>query len=217
MPAFDLAEHTAALSRFDVVGQHSDEVTGFVRHVALFSQDSSDVNHGDTVDVVHMAPPLKTGDPLCVQVAGSIPLTNDEVRGIEAWFAKIKDEYQAQGARWRQQYIIDPLWQEIRDEKTGVRRYRKYSCAGFVLDAHLRVDVSLLVFDRQALPEVTRETLEAVYSDVFRSPALREQCGLPGDGPWRVVLAGYILHAMDRSGDAIRQEPYTVQPGDEFF
>lgn len=217
MPAFDLAEQAASLSRFDVVGQHSEEVPKFVRHVALFNLDNRDVDHGGTVDVVHMGPPLKTGKQLSADVAGRVPLTNDEINAIETWIEKVADEYRDHKVRGRRQYRIDPPWKDVSDKNTGVRRYRQYSCAGFVLYAHLRVDVSLLMIDKERLPEVSRETLEAAYPDDFRSPDLLSRFGLQGNGPWPVVLAGYVLHALDRSSDEIRAEPYVAQSGDELF
>ena len=217
MPAFDLADQTATLSRFDVVGMHSERSPGFVKHVALLNSDDREVNFADTVDVVHIKPPLRTDDSLCAHVAGRIPLTNDQINSIEAWIVKVDDELRAQNARRWKQYIIDPPWEDICDEDTGVRRYRRYSCAGFVLDAHLRVDVSLLMIDKEALPEVTRQTLEAAYPGVFHNRDLLDRFGLQGNGPWRVVLAGYVLHALDRSRDEIRAEPYIAQGGDEFF
>ena len=217
MPAFDLAEQTATLGRFDVVGTHSETSPGFVRHVALLNTDDREVSGDDTVNVVHMGPPLETDGQLSADVAGRIPLTNDEVNSMKTWIETVKDEYQFESARGRQQFIIDPPWKDIRGENTGVRRYRRYSCAGFVLDAHLRVDISLLMIDNEVLPEVPRQTLQAAYPDVFRNPDRLERFGLQGNGPWRVVLAGYVLHALNRSGDEIRAEPYVAQGGDEVF
>ncbi len=217
MPAFDLAERTATLRRFDVVGMHSETSSGFVQHVALLNTDDREVKCADTVRVIHMGPPLETDKQLSADVAGRIPLTNDEINGINTWIAKVEDEYQAVNAGKLKQYVINPPWKDIRDENTGVRRYRRYSCAGFVLDAHLRVNVSLLMIDKEALPEVPRKTLEAAYPNVFRNPDLLNRFGLQGNGPWRVVLAGYVLHALDRRSDEIRAEPYLAQGGDELF
>ena len=217
MPAFDLAERTPTLGRFDVVGQHSVTPPGFVKHVALLNTDDREVSCDDTVRVVHMGPPLETDKELIADVAGRIPLTNDEVNSIKTWIAKVEDEYQAANAGRLKQYIINPPWKDIRDENTGVRRYRRYSCAGFVLDAHLRVNVSLLMIDKEALPEVPRQTLEAAYPGVFGNPDRFNRFGLQGNGPWRVVLAGYVLHALDRNSDEIRAEPYLAQGGDELF
>lgn len=217
MPAFDLAEQATTLSRFDVVGRHSDEVPTFVRHVALFNMDNREVDHDDTVVVVHMGPPLKTDQRLPAHVAGRIPLTNNQINIIKTWIAKVEDEYQTANARKHEQYSIRHPWEDIPDENTGVRRYRRYSCAGFVLDAHRQADISLLVIDEEALPEVTKDTLEAAYPEAFRQPRRLAKFSLQGNGPWRVVLAGYVLHALDRSSDEIRTEPYLAQGGDELF
>ncbi len=217
MPAFDLAEQTATLSRFDVVGMHSETSSGFVQHVALLNSKDREVYCGDVVRVVHMGPPLEKDRQLGADVAGRIPLTNDQINSIKTWIAKVEDEYQAANAGTGRQYVINPHWKDICDKNTGVRRYRRYSCAGFVLYAHLQVDISLLIIEKEELPEVTRQTLEAAYPDVFRSPVLLNRFGLQGNGPWRVVLAGYVLHSLDRSSDEIRAKPYLAQAGDEHF
>lgn len=215
MPAFDLSKQAATLSRFDVIGTHSKTASRFVRHVALLNSDDRDVSSHDTVRVAHMGPPLETNGQLSADVAGRIPLTNDEINGIKTWIAKIEDEYQTSQPKGHNQYYVGLPWDDICDENTGVRRYRRYSCAGFVLDAHLRADVSLLIIED--LPEVTRQTLEAAYPDYVRRPVLLKKFGLQGNGPWQVVLAGYVLHAMDRSSDEIRAEPYVAKSGDELF
>lgn len=217
MPAVDLATRPSMLSRFDVVGEHSETLRGFVKHLALLNSDDCEVKGGDAVDVVHMKPPLETDDRLCVHVAGRIPLTNDEIRGINAWLEKVKDEYQTPHIRPHQQYIIDPPWEDKPDSNRKIRRYRRYSCAGFVLDAHAQVDVQLLVIDTNELPEVSSETVKTAYPEASSHPVLLAKWGLKGDGPWRIVLAGYVLHALDRSSDEIRAEPYLAQAGDELF
>ncbi len=217
MPAFDLAKQTAKLSRFDVVGMHSETSSAFVQHVALLNTDDREVSGDETVRVVHMGPPLETDKQLSADVAGRIPLTNDQINSIRTWIAKVQDEYKSANAERLKQYVINPPWIDICDKNTGVRRYRRYSCAGFVLYAHRQVDVSLLVTDEEALPEVTRQTLEVAYPDAILHPGLLNRFGLQGKGPWRVVLAGYVLHALNRSSDEIRAEPYLAQGGDELF
>ena len=46
---------------------------------------------------------------------------------------------------------------------------------------------------------------------------LRESLGLTGPGPWGVMLCGYLLQALRRDPDAIRQAAYVAQAGDETF
>lgn len=133
MPAFDLSKQAATLGRFDVVGTYSETASRFVGHVALLNSDDRDVSSHDIVRVAHMRPPLETDWQLSADVAGRIPLTNDEINSIKTWIAKVDDEIQAANAGKLKQYVIDPPWKDICDENTGVRRYRRYSCAGFVL------------------------------------------------------------------------------------
>lgn len=115
----------------------------------------------------------------------------------------------------RDQYIIDPPYKDECDPNTGVRRYRRYSCAGFVIDGYRQVNIELLQLDASSLPEVDRQTIESAYAGVSRE--LLDQFGLHGDGPWRIILAGYVLHALDRSTDDIHKQPYKAQSGDESF
>lgn len=117
----------------------------------------------------------------------------------------------------KRQYIVDPPWHDVRDSVTGVRRYRRFSCAGFVLDSHLQIDIELLDLDDGVLPEVDKKMLESAYPDVARKGADLEDYGVGGDGPWRIVLAGYVLHALNRPSERIRHEPYQAQSGDELF
>lgn len=217
MPAFDLAAQTATLSRFDVVGEHSETSSGFVGHVALLNTDRCEVNYLDTVDVVHMKPPLRTGDSVRAHIAGRVPLTNDQIKRVENWIAREAEEFLEAKATRVEQYVIRPPWRDFRDPNTRTRRFRRYSCAGLVLYAYRQVDVELLVIDKDALPEVTREAIKTAYPRAFRHPDLLAKWGLEGDGPWRIVLAGYVLHALDRSSAEIRAEPYVAQVGDEVF
>ena len=217
MPAIDLADYSSTLGRFDVVGERSKTTPDFVRHVALLDSDESEISGGDTVRVVHMGPPLEMGAQFCVDVAGRIPLTPDEINTIKTWIATVEAEYRSQFAHKLDQYVIDPPWSDFRDKNTGMRRFRRYSCAGFVLDAHAQVDVQLLVIDTNELPEVSSETVKTAYPEASSHPVLLAKWGLKGDGPWRIVLAGYVLHALDRSSDEIRAEPYLAQAGDELF
>jgi hypothetical protein len=44
-----------------------------------------------------------------------------------------------------------------------------------------------------------------------------EAYGIPGEGPWPVVLAGYVINALVRPEEEIRRVPHTARLGDEFF
>lgn len=218
MPASALSNGSQLASRYDVVGEYSNLSPRFVAHVAIYDADGGSVSNGQDVPVAHMGPPLTRGAKAKANAVGSVPLTNDEVRRIETWFAGVYDEYQSARASPLRQYHVHPPWKDEVDPNTGVRRYRRYSCVGFVLDAYRQVEITLLEIDEQSLPEIDSRTLALAYpSFPSNVPRIREFVGMEGAGPWRVVLAGYVLHAMDRPGEQIRQCPYRAKLGDERF
>lgn len=217
MPALNLTQEPQSLSRYDVVGTYADRRPSFVKHVGLHDADDRSVKVGDDISAVHMRPPLKLGDTIKAHVAGHVPLTNDEIKEISTWIKEVADEYDASGVNARDQYITIRPWEDVVDANTGVRRYRRYSCAGFVLDGHRQVDIELLEIDTNTLPEVDQHTITSIYPGALTHPGLLRQLDLGGDGPWRIVLAGYVLHALDRTTELIRQGPYQPQPGDEQF
>ncbi len=217
MPAIDIEQGPQKLSRFDVVGAQVDRQTRFIRHVAFLGQDIQSLEAGDEVTAVHMCPPLEDGGRIKVHVAGRVPLTNDEVKEIESWWEEIADEYKRLGIRTASQYVIRPPWKDEYDPNTGIRRYRRYSCAGFVLDGHLQVNIELLNTSEAKLPPVDRQTIISAYPRSCRHTNLLSSYGLEGNGPWNVVLAGYVLHALNRPTEQIRKEPYQAKQGDEQF
>ncbi len=217
MPAIDLTRGSKTLSRYDVVGVRSESLDRFVIHVGLLDEDKCSLEAGGTLSAVHMRPPLKQGDTIQVNVAGHVPLTNDEWKIIETWLVKIADEYKKLGVGARDQFMIHPHWKDECDPKTGVRRYRRYSCAGFVLDAHQQVNIELLNIDEGVLPAVDRQVIISAYPNVEGHPDRLRSWGLEGTGPWRLVLAGYVLHALNRPTDQIRQDPYRAKEGDHNF
>jgi len=211
MPDIDLTQGPKNLSRYDVVGERAEGQTLFVKHAGLLDEESQSVKMGDEVRVLHMGPPLEQGT-IKVHVVGRVPLRNDEIKIISTWFEKIVDEYPRLPER---QYVIHPPWKDEYDQNTGVRRYRRYSCVGFVLDSHSQVDIELLQIDKGSLPDVYPKTIKLTYG--LNPGPLLSEFGLEGDGPWKVVLAGYVLHALKRTTKQIRQEPYQAQEGDEQF
>jgi len=79
------------------------------------------------------------------------------------------------------------------------------------------VGIELIQIDANSLPNVERTTIMSAYPLAEGHVALLQDWGLEGDGPWKVVLAGYVLHALNRSTEEIRQEPYRAKAGDEHF
>jgi hypothetical protein len=107
-------------------------------------------------------------------------------------------------------YIIHPpvLW--VIDEKTGIRRFRKFSCVGFVLECYQDVaEIRLLDLGPGKLPLVDLETLVTIYGDIIRNAKLRERFGLTGpQQEWSIALPGYVMHSLTRPSSDVRQVPY---------
>lgn len=77
-------------------------------------------------------------------------------------------------------------------------------------------------------PLVDIGTLFSAYEElgrIERNPGLlerfpflgREELGIAGDGPWPVLLPGYIFHSMARTSTEIRSTPYRPVKADRNF
>jgi len=147
-------------------------------------------------------------------------LTVEEQLQIRLFSEELESEYNAAQIRHsRDQYVICPHVKEIsREDDTAA--YLRFSCAGFVIEAYREADIDLLWTDLAHLPLVGLEVLKAQYPEfagMLERPRIRDEFGVGGDGPWPVVLAGYVLNALDRSETEIRSTPYRATEGDEFF
>lgn len=217
MPSFDLSQGSQSLTRYDVVGQHSGVVPFFIEHVGLSKREVSDVSLGGAVDVAHMGPPLDTGGVMRAHAVGRIPLANDEIKQVEVWIEEVADEYSDEKVHGRRQFCYLSPWEDVPDDNTNVRRYRRYSCAGFVIDAYSQVHVKLFDFENGVWPDVDKGMLQLAYPGASPVRASHRRSKIQGSGPQRIVPAGYVLHALDRPSELIRREPYQAQSGDELF
>ena len=119
----------------------------------------------------------------------------------------------------RRQYVIAPPVDPVR-APDGTIIYHRFSCAGFVIESYREIEIDFLRTDADSLPAVPLETLMRQYPDLvnlLQNPKVREAYGIPGEGPWPVVLSGYVINALDRTAEEIRRVPHTAQAGDEFF
>ncbi len=220
MPAHRLGTRVVDVRRYDVAGQDSDGPVNFVRHVGLASEQRDGLSPEFVLSLTHMGPPLERsegGNP--IQTLGTVPLNTDEILQIGVFVDELLAEYEAQRVRRRDQYVILPHARDS-EETDGTVVCRRFNCAGFVIEAYREAGMDLLVTDLASLPPISLETLVVAYSDFQRllgSATKRRQFGLEGPGPWPVVLAGYVLNALNREESAIRAGPYQPQTGDEFF
>jgi len=207
------------IARFDVLGRDSESAPRFVRHLALSNEAHTALKVGTEVAFTHMRPPLRIGsDKRTVDCAGSVPLKADEIRQIGVFIDELDQEYKAQRARPRDQYVIRPHVVPFRDRGTVL--FQRFSCAGFVIEAHREAGIDLLQTDDASLPRIDLATLRNAYPDAgarLDDPAFRAENKLDGDGPWPVVLPGHVLHSLKRDVAAIRAAPHRASQGEEFF
>jgi hypothetical protein len=224
MPARRLGGTMVSIRRCDVAGLDAATNPEFIGHVGLASEERDQFGEADEIGLVHMMPPLERGGQGSrINCLGSVNLTIDEIRQIDVFADEVESEYEA--ARIRndrsRQYVIAP---HVRDmlAADGTTTCRQFNCAGFVIEAYREAGIDLLRTDPAALPPVSLDILMEQYPNVaplLRNPRFRKRYGLevPDDGPWHVVLAGYVVNALDRPEEEIRTRPHTAEAGDEFF
>jgi len=220
MPAHRLDNHPVAVRRNEVVGQDSETVPHFIRHVGLAADEHPGLTLAEPLRMTDMGPPLtRRRDPDAVHAWGHVPLTDDEVAQIDLFVDRVASEYQASQASPRRQYVVAPHCAPVTAEDGTITCHR-FSCGGFVIEAYRFVGIDLIVTDGDSLPTVGMDVLRLAYPDQQRAldnSRLRETLGLSGDGPWPIVLAGYLLHSLARPEAEIRDGPYQPRPGDEYY
>lgn len=169
-----------------------------------------------------MGPPLQHGSKRGpVQVIGTVPLTADEIQQISVFVDELLSEYEAHNARGRGQYVVRPHVAEKRDSD-GTVLYRRFNCAGFVIEAYREAGINLIETEDEKIPASSLQTLQHAYPHLAKylhdiSWREQEDINLPGEGPWPVVLPGYVLNALARQENVIRDEPYQAAQGDEYY
>jgi hypothetical protein len=126
------------------------------------------------------------------------------------WLADIGERTPASARRGLNHYTVHPPVAVVSMPHTGVPRYWRFSCVGLVLECfRVGAGIRLLDWEGAPTPLVDRATLEGCYP-VFAlvSVAIAERLGVSGDGPWSIVLPGYVFHALNRPDADIRARPY---------
>ena len=163
--------------------------------------------------MVHMGPPLTQEDERTpIHAIGSAGLTAGQIRQIGVFVDEQMAEYEAEKLRKHKQYVICPHVKEP-DSECSCRRF---NCAGFVVEAYRDAGIDLVTTDADSLQPVSLETLSHAFPDMaryLRSPRLRVKYGLNGNVPWPVLLAGYVITAMQRPTEQIRETPYVPKSG----
>jgi len=170
-----------------------------------------------------MGPPLVVG-PLSQQASlnadtlddldliGFIELSTDDINGMQTWLAEVDTERRPMTKH--RHYIACPHFFWKLDE-AGMPQYRRFSCTGLVVECYLSVDIRLLNINE--LPQVDAGVLAPVYGEIVKDQRLRERLkiGLDGNGPWPVLLPGYLFHSLNRADSEIKVAPHLPQNIDE--
>jgi hypothetical protein len=220
MPAQRLGTEAVRVLEFDVLGVDAANSPEFIRHVGLADREYPEVSVGTALAMVHMRPPLETGfasGP--ITSVGTAALTADEISQMRVFVDNLESEYTAAKARdARSQYCIAPHVRPYQSDGTLV--CYQFNCGGFVIEAYRYTGIDLLETSEDTLPLIPLDVLTRQYPDYARAlqkPLTRGRLGIAGDGPWPVVLAGYLLNALNRDESEIRSSPYRARAGDEFF
>lgn len=219
MPAQRVGNNAVSIRRFDVVGQDAAGAPEFVGHVALAQREAASYRATEPLTVVHMRPPLEHAGHCYANCVGSATLTADEEKQIGLFSDEMQSEYLAAEVKTLDQYVISPHVAEVRSDDGTLICYR-FNCAGFAIEAYREAGINVLSVADEDLPPVSLDALKTQYPRFARlldNARKREELGIPGVGPWRVVLAGYVINALDRPASEIRSVPYNAREGDGFF
>lgn len=231
MPSYRVAAKSLSLAMYDVIGEDGGE-HAFIGHTGLVKSAGSQNAANIPIPVIDMGPPLhgqENPGHMIAHVVGSAVLTDDEIQKIRTFIDRHANEhllFQQLGASQLMElmaaspkmYCIHPHAEPFYEDDGRYARMR-FSCVGFVFEAYKKARINLL--DPNALPPVDMTYIRPCYSTQIRlmkkgvvSP---EDLGLEGDGPWPVLLCGYLFHALNRDSDAIRREPYVPSVVDRHF
>jgi hypothetical protein len=135
---------------------------------------------------------------------GIAPLDIGDLEAVRDWLAEVDKEPPPDNPFRR--FIVNPHWKWHEAPETRRRLYRRFSCAGFVLECYRSIDVYLVDTEEGGLPDVHFDIVVKAYPEAGDREKLArltggvtpEDLGIPGDGPWPVLLPGYIFHALQR-------------------
>jgi hypothetical protein len=213
VPATRLLDLEVQMAPFDVVGQ--DGKPPFIRHLGLGAE--AGLFPRTDVSVHEMGPPLGSPSSMQADVHATAGLTDDESRKIKVFIERHAGEHLARKLGKRQSYCILPHARAA-GESDGTFTHTQFSCAGFAVEAYRFARIEMLDLDQ--LPDAPLEVIIDAYPDqaaALQSAKIRAENGLEGDGPWPVLLCGYVIHALNRTPAEIRQTRYRPRLSDLTF
>lgn len=222
MPAQQLNENPKTVRRFDILATGAN---GLLEHAMLcdIASDRSDVTSSTELQVAHMGPPLRRQRSHTADAVGGTTLTEAQARQIETYANERFEESRAlhelakmSGTPWNaeKQYRINP-------PSTPPNRdcsYWRFSCVGFALAAYGNAGLYLV---SKNCPGKNLDEIKKLYPDERLSdPQFRSDMGIGEGTEWPIILAGYVMNALDRPVEDFHREdalPYEPIKGDEYF
>ena len=226
-----LEETPTMAPMFAVVGEYArPAIDQFVGHVALLRVEQP-LDFGTETVVWHCSPPIIAGETTSASTRREFDrcqvhaisflddLSVDDVAGMQTVLAEIDVQTQPVATKsaglWRQ-YVVHPPVQWVTDATTGRKRFRKFSCVGFVCECYEQgAGIRLLDLEGGRFPAVDLKTLVDVYGDRLENERIRERFGVVGPEPWPIALAGYAMHSLSRAPHIVRHSPHVPQTVNE--
>jgi hypothetical protein len=147
-----------------------------------------------------MGPPLRHGETIRADAVGKPELDDGDFRRIKIFIDRHASEHASislVGLRGAAKvYCILPHAERLREEDGRYVR-KRFSCAGFVFEAYKAAGITLV--DADGLPPVTLEQIKLAYpsyESLLDHARFRGSMGLSGQGPWAVMLCGYLINAL---------------------
>jgi hypothetical protein len=142
------------------------------------------------------------------QVVAYLALDADEVEAIAVELKSLRTQLEDHRVNALLTYSARPAVTSLRAEN-GTILYYRFSCVGLVQHCYERALGTPLV-DEASLPLVPLSELIAIWP-IASNERLRAALGLPGAGPWDVLLPGYVFHAVAQAGPRPFRLPFRAQ------
>jgi len=153
------------------------------------------------------------------QVVGWVEdLSSDERHAMDTWIEEIRTMVStparlAPRDRVAREYTIKDR-ETVRDPSDGSIKFTKFSCAGFVFWCYDACSIVLL--DRAHMPPLDVAAAAAAFNLALEAiPALAQRERLPPEGPWHLMLPGYLFRALARQTDV--RTPYIPTQADAHY
>lgn len=180
-----------------------------VSHVGVLEREY-DIAHDDEVSAFHVLGPksdVELPGAMNAHAVGWLELDDVEQSRVADWLEQLRADWE--NGSTKIYYMACPAWTPVVEQVNSRQKMRKFSCAGFVwccFKESLAIDV---VVGEAELPEVDIETLKRVWTRISEDERKARRY-LQGPGPWRVLLPGYLFHALKLARASLPYQPTTA-------